>query len=496
MADDNEIELVDTGAQKQLFERDTELVEEGFKIPKFNLYDGRGDPMAHLRGYCSEMRSVGGKYELLMAYFSESLSGAALEWYTRQDVSKWYAWDDMAQDFVRHFQYNIAIIPDRSSLSKMEKKPEESFREFGLRWREQAARVSPPLDEEEMVKKFQQAQGPTNFSHLIPALGQPFNDVVKMGEMVEEGIKSGKIMSYAAWKGNTEDIQNISLSLGRRKRNRKDVEPRQRQDPAGILAQRFQPQHRPHEYPYTPDNPPQCYFSPQNPQSHTSPSQYSIHNAPPYAPHPQHPQRSTPPPQMSYPPLQAYQPHTHKRFQPKPEYKLKRQQQKEKSFTPIGESYASLFQKLRQLDMLKPIQIKMLNPLPKNFDYSQRCSYCSDAPGHNIEKCWHLKRAFQKLIDAGDITVQNPVAADTSQSPLSVHNETHIVGMICVEKEYENSSKLLRGPLAAKFSALSVSVPKVDLKNESAKGTQKLFDEVNVIEIGNGLGNIDVELNG
>ncbi|XP_075082416.1 uncharacterized protein LOC142166829 [Nicotiana tabacum] len=129
----------------------------GSKMPKFNLYDGHGDPVAHLRGYYSEIRSAGGKDELLIAYFSENLSGAALEWYTRQDVSKWYASDDMAQDFVRHFQYNIDIIPDRSSLSKMEKKPEESFREFGLRWREQAVRVSPPIDEEEMVKLFLQA---------------------------------------------------------------------------------------------------------------------------------------------------------------------------------------------------------------------------------------------------------------------------------------------------------------------------------------------------
>ncbi|XP_070042473.1 uncharacterized protein [Nicotiana tomentosiformis] len=187
---------------------------EGLKMPKFNLCDRCGDPVSHLRGYCSEMRSVGGKDELLMAYFSESLSGASLEWYTHQDVSKWYAWDDMTQDFVRHFQYNIAIILDRPSLSKMEKKHEESFREFGLRWKEQAARVSPPFDEEEMVKIFLQAQGPTYFSYLILALGQPFNDVVKMGKMVEEGIKSGKTMSYAVWKSNTEDIQNISISLG------------------------------------------------------------------------------------------------------------------------------------------------------------------------------------------------------------------------------------------------------------------------------------------
>ncbi|XP_070029647.1 uncharacterized protein [Nicotiana sylvestris] len=42
----------------------------GFKMPKFDLYDRHGDPVAHLRGYCSKMRGAGGRDELLMAYFS------------------------------------------------------------------------------------------------------------------------------------------------------------------------------------------------------------------------------------------------------------------------------------------------------------------------------------------------------------------------------------------------------------------------------------------
>lgn len=80
--------------------------------------------------------------------------------------------------------------------------------------------------------------------------------------------------------------------------------------------------------------------------------------------------------------------------------------------------------------MLKPIQIKMPNPLTKKFDFSQRCAYCSYAPGNDIEKYWNLKNAIQKLIDARDIIVQNPDAVDTSQSPSLVHNETHMVGKI------------------------------------------------------------------
>ncbi|XP_070029293.1 uncharacterized protein [Nicotiana sylvestris] len=191
-----------------------------FKMPKFDLYDGHGDTVAHLRGYCSKMRGVGGKDELLMAYFSQSMSGAALEWYTRQDANRWYTWDDMAQAFARHFQYNIDIVPDCLSLTKVEKRPSKSFREYGFRWREQAARVNPSMEEDEMVKYFLQALEPTYYGHLISAIGKSFNDVVKMGEMVEEGLKSSKIMSYSAIKATIQAIQNSTRSfLGKKKKD-------------------------------------------------------------------------------------------------------------------------------------------------------------------------------------------------------------------------------------------------------------------------------------
>ncbi|XP_070020226.1 uncharacterized protein [Nicotiana sylvestris] len=158
----------------------------GFKMPKFDLYDGHGDLAAHLRGFWSKMRGAGGKDELLMAYFSQSLSGSTLYWYTRQDHSRWYTWDYLSQAFARHFQYNIEIVPDRLSLTKIEKNPSESFKEYGFRWREQAARVNPSMEESEMVEYFLQALEPTYFGHLISAIGKSFNEVVKMGGMVGE----------------------------------------------------------------------------------------------------------------------------------------------------------------------------------------------------------------------------------------------------------------------------------------------------------------------
>nr|XP_009796971.1 PREDICTED: uncharacterized protein LOC104243482 [Nicotiana sylvestris] len=116
-------------------------------LPRCEKYDGPGDPVAHLKRYCNQLRGASGKEELLMAYFRESLISIASEWYMDQDISRWHIWDDLSWDFVRQFQYSIDISPDRNSLSNLKKKSSESFREYAVKLREQAARVKPPKDE-------------------------------------------------------------------------------------------------------------------------------------------------------------------------------------------------------------------------------------------------------------------------------------------------------------------------------------------------------------
>ncbi|KAK4734006.1 hypothetical protein R3W88_008267 [Solanum pinnatisectum] len=77
--------------------------EQALKIPSsyphssFKKYDGHGDPIAHLKRYCNQLRGAGSKEELLMTYFGESLMGIALEWFIDQDTSNWHTWDDLAR---------------------------------------------------------------------------------------------------------------------------------------------------------------------------------------------------------------------------------------------------------------------------------------------------------------------------------------------------------------------------------------------------------------
>ena len=175
-------------------------------MPKFEKYDGHGDPVAHLRCYCNQLRGTRGKEELLMAYFGESLSGLASEWFVDQNIDKWISWDDLANEFVQQFQYNVELIPDEKSLTSITKKNTESFREYAIRWHEQAARVKPPMKESKIVEVFIQAQDGTYYQHLLPVLGKPFIEVLKMGEIIEEGIKTGRIVSFATLKATTQAI--------------------------------------------------------------------------------------------------------------------------------------------------------------------------------------------------------------------------------------------------------------------------------------------------
>ncbi|XP_070020757.1 uncharacterized protein [Nicotiana sylvestris] len=180
----------------------------GFKMPKFEKYDGHKDPVANLKRYCNQLRSAGGKEELLMAYFGESLSGITSEWYTDQEITHWHVWDDMARDFVHQFQYNVDNAPDRNSLSNLKKKMAESFCEYAVKWHEQGVRVNPPMDKIEMVTVFLQAQKVDYFQNMMSVMGKPFAEAIKIGEMVENGLKTGRILSHAAFKATSQAAQN------------------------------------------------------------------------------------------------------------------------------------------------------------------------------------------------------------------------------------------------------------------------------------------------
>jgi len=52
----------------------------------FDTFGGVGNPMAHLRAYCDQLKGVSRDEALLMQLFSRSLCGEALEWFTLHET--------------------------------------------------------------------------------------------------------------------------------------------------------------------------------------------------------------------------------------------------------------------------------------------------------------------------------------------------------------------------------------------------------------------------
>ncbi|KAK4729784.1 hypothetical protein R3W88_022772 [Solanum pinnatisectum] len=72
-----------------------------YKIPKFEKFSGPGDPFFHFKIYCEKLIGVGNNKGIRIKLFNQSLTGKALEWYSKQDVTKWRTWDDLANAFTQ-----------------------------------------------------------------------------------------------------------------------------------------------------------------------------------------------------------------------------------------------------------------------------------------------------------------------------------------------------------------------------------------------------------
>ncbi|KAK4721901.1 hypothetical protein R3W88_012134 [Solanum pinnatisectum] len=361
---------------------------EGFKVPKFDVFGGTGNPLAHLRAYCDQLVGVGRDEALLMRLFSRSLSGEALEWFTSHETRQWPSWNALAKDFIERFAYNVKIVPDRYSLEKMKQKSNESYREFAYRWRKDAARVRPPMSEKEIVEVFVRVQEPEYYDRIMLLVGAKFAEIVKVGETIEDGLKQGRLRvlciagSSSLLKKKREDVSAVSFEG--KKTPRKFLSY---QD--SILSL---PKYHPNCAMFGPNyQAPLTYQTPAPLYQNTIPNyqapqpNYQIHSYPRYqAPRPNAPNyRQMPPSQQ-----ENYDP-------PYPRFEKK----SARIFTPLVESRTKLFERLNAAGYIHPVGPKPVDTNSKFYRPDQRCAYHSNNVGHDTEDCINLKHEIQDLID-------------------------------------------------------------------------------------------------
>ncbi|XP_070036185.1 uncharacterized protein [Nicotiana tomentosiformis] len=190
---------------------DVEL-PESYKPPKFEMFDGTGDPKVHLRTYYDMLVGVGKNEQIRMKLFMRSLMGDALSWYISQNPKKWVSWVSMASDFMDRFRFNLENALDIFNIQNLKKKPTETFREYATHWRSEVAKVRPALEEEQMNKFFVRAQDPQYYERLMVSENHKFSDIIKLGERIKEGIKSGMVTNFEALQATNKSLQSGGIS--------------------------------------------------------------------------------------------------------------------------------------------------------------------------------------------------------------------------------------------------------------------------------------------
>ncbi|KAK4730952.1 hypothetical protein R3W88_023940 [Solanum pinnatisectum] len=104
-----------------------------------------------MRGLCRFDSSQSMRYEELCTF-------PEVEFPPGYKILKFEKFNDLANAFVDHYKFHVEIAPDRIFITKLKPKSTECFREYVIRWREESARVHPPMEESEMITYFIQVQ--------------------------------------------------------------------------------------------------------------------------------------------------------------------------------------------------------------------------------------------------------------------------------------------------------------------------------------------------
>ena len=89
-------------------------------------------------------------------------------------------WCDLVDAFIQQSKFNIDMALNHTQLLILSQKSGERFKEYAQKWRELAARVQPPMMEQEMIDMFTSIL----FGHYYVACSTSasFAEMVRYGE--------------------------------------------------------------------------------------------------------------------------------------------------------------------------------------------------------------------------------------------------------------------------------------------------------------------------
>ena len=99
---------------------------------------------------------------------------------------------------LEQYKHMLEASPDRFTLQSIEKQPEESYKEYAMRWKAVASQVQPPLTHREIDSYFVDTLPSPYYDMLIGNAFLEFGDLLYAVGRIEYGIKKGRIVNTEA----------------------------------------------------------------------------------------------------------------------------------------------------------------------------------------------------------------------------------------------------------------------------------------------------------
>ncbi|KAA0033935.1 ty3-gypsy retrotransposon protein [Cucumis melo var. makuwa] len=106
----------------------------GYQPPKFQQFDGRGNPKQHIAHFVETCENAGSRGDQLVKQFVRSLKGNAFEWYTDLEPEVIDNWEQLEIEFLNRF-YSTRRVVSMMELTNTKQRKGEPVIDYINRWR-------------------------------------------------------------------------------------------------------------------------------------------------------------------------------------------------------------------------------------------------------------------------------------------------------------------------------------------------------------------------
>ncbi|KAK4389712.1 hypothetical protein Sango_2308200 [Sesamum angolense] len=118
----------------------------GYQPPKFQQFDGNGNPKQHVAHFVETCNNTGTYGDHLVKQFVRSLKGNAFDWYTDLEASSIDGWEQLEQEFLNRF-YSTRRTVSMVELTNSHQWKEEPVIDYINRWRNPSLNCKDRLSE-------------------------------------------------------------------------------------------------------------------------------------------------------------------------------------------------------------------------------------------------------------------------------------------------------------------------------------------------------------